>query len=645
MMKLQKTLYGLLAVLILMAGFSGCERTTDDEEAEFPSDGEVFMDDFGSGVGFEAFANSYYAALDIDNQESYQGTSSLVITVPEEDSDLGWFAGGTFTHDVGRDLTEFNALTFWAKASTDITINELGIGNDNTGTSLYVAQITGTPVTTSWTKIIIPVPLPSRLVEERGLFYFSEGHEDGLGCMMWFDEVQFEELDTILDPRPAIVTQTVNTGVGGTVAVEGSTVTFAVNGTDQLVEADPGYFTFISSDETVLTVDGTGVITAISEGTAAITARLGDIDATGVLTVVVGVPSDGPTTPAPVPTQVEEDVISLYSNAYTDVTVDTWSADWDMADLADVQIVGDDAKLYTNLSYAGIEFSSAPIDASAMTHFSMDIWTPDPTEAPAAFKIKLVDFGADGAYQGGDDVEHELTFSAATDPALQTETWVSFDIQLSSFVGLVNREHLAQLIISSADNALPNTVYVDNIYFFAGEVTQPDEPETAATVPTFDPGNVISLFSDVYDDHPVDTWSPDWDVADVADVLIDGDNVKLYTNLVYCVVDFSTSTVDATDMTNFYFDFWTADPTDLPAIFKVKLVDFGADGAYQGGDDVEHELTFDASTTPSLATGNWITFDIPLADFTNLVTTGHLAQLILSGDPNTVYIDNVLFHN
>lgn len=170
-----------------------------------------------------------------------------------------------------------------------------------------------------------------------------------------------------------------------------------------------------------------------------------------------------PTEPAPTPTIPEENVISLFSNAYTDVTVDTWSAVWDMADVIDVQIAGDDMKRYTNLIFAGIEFTSQTIDASDMTNFCMDIWTPDPTAAPAIFKIKLVDFGADGAYGGGDDVEHELTFDETTTPALATEAWVHFDIPMADFTGLVTTEHLAQLILSADPG--PNTVYVDNVYF------------------------------------------------------------------------------------------------------------------------------------------------------------------------------------
>ena len=165
-----------------------------------------------------------------------------------------------------------------------------------------------------------------------------------------------------------------------------------------------------------------------------------------------------PTIAAPTPSLDAGGVISLFSNAYTDVTVDTWSADWDVANVSDVQIAADDVKLYTGLNYAGIEFTSEPIDATDMTHFHMDIWTPDATDDLSAFKVKLVDFGGDGAWSGGDDTEHELTFMA---PVLASETWVSLDMLLDDFTNMTAREHLAQLVISGD----PNTVYVDNIYF------------------------------------------------------------------------------------------------------------------------------------------------------------------------------------
>ena len=138
---------------------------------------------------------------------------------------------------------------------------------------------------------------------------------------------------------------------------------------------------------------------------------------------------------------------------------DTWSAEWDQADVEDVEIAGDGVKKYTNLVFAGIEFTSETVDAAEMTHFRMDIWTPDETAA-AVFKVKLVDFGANGVYDGGgDDSEHEVTITAGE--GLATAAWVRLDLPLADFTGLAATEHLAQMIISGD----PNTVYVDNVYF------------------------------------------------------------------------------------------------------------------------------------------------------------------------------------
>jgi hypothetical protein len=95
--------------------------------------------------------------------------------------------------------------------------------------------------------------------------------------------------------------------------------------------------------------------------------------------------------------------------------------------------------------------------------------------------------------------------------------------------------------------------------------------------------------------------------------------------------------MDVTDMTHLYLDFWTPNMTT----FRVKLVDFGSDGIYGGGNDTEHELTY----TPTLE--NWINLDIPLSSFTNLAARNNIAQLIFSGNPagsGVVYVDNVLFH-
>jgi len=225
-------------------------------------------------------------------------------------------------------------------------------------------------------------------------------------------------------------------------------------------------------------------------------------------------------------------------------------------------------------------------------------------------------------------------------PPLADGRWVSFDIPLSDFVGLTTKGHLAQLILTSD----PKTVYVDNIYFYSGggAPTQPDEP---APTPAFSATDVISLFSNAYSNVTVDTWSAEWDDADVTDTQIAADDVKLYTNVNFAGIEFTSQTIDASAMTHFRMDIWTPDALSDSAIFKIKLVDFGANGVYDGGgDDVEHELEFTAASTPALVTGSWIVFDIPLSDFVGLTTKAHLAQLIFVSEPNTVYVDNILLH-
>ena len=75
--------------------------------------------------------------------------------------------------------------------------------------------------------------------------------------------------------------------------------------------------------------------------------------------------------------------------------------------------------------------------------------------------IKLVDFGGDGVFGGGDDSEHELAFTADSDPAIVTSQWISFDIPLDDFVNMTGRSNIAQLIVVSSNS----TVFIDNIYF------------------------------------------------------------------------------------------------------------------------------------------------------------------------------------
>lgn len=442
-----------LAIAALALAMAGCGRPSPTQPWPPNTDPLVFGDASGSNVGFQPFSGSKVDAVGIDSTTRYQGAAAIKVTVPGPGDPSGGYAGGAFVTTMVRDLSGYNALSFWVKGSRAVNLETAGFGNDNTGTSRYEAKRSSIPVTTNWTEVLVPIPLPARLQVERGLFFFAEGPQAGQGLTLWFDEVRFVNVSTISNPRPLLARQTLNLSVGASASLEGATrTTFRVGGVDQTVVHQPGYFTFTSSDPAVATV-GNGFIHAHGNGTARISAKLGAVAAADSITVIATAP---PATAAPAPTLPASDVISLYSDAYADVAVDTWSASWDQADVADVTIAGNPTKAYSNLVFSGIEFTSHPIDASQMTAFHMDVWVPSGT----TFRVKLVDFGPNGVF-GTDDSESELTFNADSTPALATGQWVSLEVPMANFTGLAARAHLAQLILSG-DTRI---VYLDNVYF------------------------------------------------------------------------------------------------------------------------------------------------------------------------------------
>lgn len=442
---------------------TGCERDTSGlQPAPLSTDPVVFTDQFSDGVDYQAFLNTKLDAISVVTDEKYSGTASLKVVVPGPNDPSGWFAGGALTSRDYRDLSSYNAVTFYAKASKDgATINVAGLGNDNTGTSKFEASWADIAITTAWQRYVIPIPLPEKLSSERGLFFFAEGYEDdNVGYEFWLDDIVFANVGSVTNPRPAIETKAVGAFAGATVTPGATRTTFSVGGTDEIIDHMPGYFSFLSSNDSVVVVTG-GTIKVVGAGDATVTARLGNLDATGAITVKG---SAAPVTPAPAPTLPSSDVISLFSNVYPDVAVDTWWAEWsrNFSNFTEFKIAGDDVKAYTDLIFTGIEFTSQTIDATAMTHFHIDVWVP---ENAILFKVKLVDFGEDGAYLGAPDSERELTFWSGSTPPLLTGTWVGLDIPLADFMGgptgLVERAHLAQLILSGNGN----TAFVDNVYF------------------------------------------------------------------------------------------------------------------------------------------------------------------------------------
>ncbi|HRJ53638.1 MAG TPA: glycoside hydrolase family 16 protein [Candidatus Thiothrix moscowensis] len=353
-----------------------------------------------------------------------------------------------------------------------------------------------------------------------------------------------------------------------------------------------------------------------------------------------------PATAAPAPTLPASDVISIFSNTYSPIGDVDYNPQWGQSTVySTLSIESNDTIKLTSLNYQGLDFSKNVQDLSAMTTLHMDFWTPDEVSTGAKFKVKLVDFGANGVYQGGDDSEHELVFDANSSPALTKGGWVNFEIPLTQFSDLAAKAHMAQLVFSGADGL--STVYLDNIYFSnQGGTGGGDAPTTAAPAPTLSASNVISIFSDAYTSIAEVNTNPSWGQSTVvSNESVLGNNMLKYASLNYQGTDFAANPQDLSAMKTLHLDVWTPVNLAAGAKFKVKLVNFGTDRVYQGGDDSEHELTFTVSTTPKLIAGNWSSFAIPLSSFTGMTNKTAVAQLVISGADglNTIYLDNIYF--
>ena len=212
-----------------------------------------------------------------------------------------------------------------------------------------------------------------------------------------------------------------------------------------------GSFSYASSNTSVATVSG-NTITITGVGSTSITATQAAAGSYSSGTIVATLDVIPPS--APNPTVSAANVISLYSNTYTSVPVDTFLTSWSAATINNLSYLSNDFIKYSNVNYLGIETTTTPINATGMNLFHIDYYTPNMT----TFRVKLVDFGADASYGGGDDKEHEVSLT----PTLNG--WNSTNLLLSDFTNLTTRGHIAQIILSG-NPAGSGLVYVDNMYY------------------------------------------------------------------------------------------------------------------------------------------------------------------------------------
>lgn len=493
-MKTNKYIYSKITFflgLILLTTVS-CEREVSEDAIDpiFNSSGEIFgdapqglTDEFF--ISFDPAGGANTEGFGTDETIFYEGTSSIKIAVPAPNDPNGGFIGGIFRdRGEGRDLTKYDALTFYAKGSTTGTIGQVGFGTDFLEGKYAVAR-SNIQLTTDWKKYIIPIPDASKLTQEKGMFLFSAGGLDILdnvpngneiGWTFWLDEIRFEKLGNIGQARPMIfngqdVVEDVFTG--SQIFLNDLKQSFQL-GTGEVVTVTPShnYYDFSSSDATIINTDnllfdasGNPYVEVLKAGSTTISAILNGVAAEGSFTAN----SQGDFVTAPQPTKPQEDVIAIFSDSYTSVTGLNFAAFNDDNVVISAPIAnGNQYVSYENLNFVGLGWNGT-VNASSMTHLHVDVQL---TSAGAKnFIVELIDFGAndsDDGLQGSDDTAGG--YLVPSNQLIQGE-WVSIDIPLNAFTRStggggsgrpnINNIGLVGFVSTSLDSFL-----IDNVYFY-----------------------------------------------------------------------------------------------------------------------------------------------------------------------------------
>lgn len=169
-----------------------------------------------------------------------------------------------------------------------------------------------------------------------------------------------------------------------------------------------------------------------------------------------------------------------------------------------------------------------------------------------------------------------------------------------------------------------------------------------APVPTRTAANVVSVFSNAYQNINVDFFNGYWQPYQTTlsnDFEVNGDKFLNYLNFNFVGIQFTKPTVDLSAMTSLHFNMFIPGAVPTNFDFLVTVVDFGADGKDGGGDDTRKQLFVPKSA--SIIANQWLTIELPLA-----MTSKSKVALIIFENINLpkgpglseFYMDNVYFY-
>jgi hypothetical protein len=382
-----------------------------------------------------------------------------------------------------------------------------------------------------------------------------------------------------------------------------------------------------------------------------------------------------PATPAPTPpARNPEDVISFFSDAYTNVAIDNF--DFGLCSnkpaVEEVMISGNATKRYRGPGCQGISIETNRIDASEFKKIHFDFYT-DQDLIGAVFNIKLVDWAGNATEAGASGLE--VNFNGGTSTRLVTDRWVSVDVDLSSIGGMVGgnltRSDIAQIHITSN----LTSAWYDNLYLYkesftpgtcSDNIQNQDEtgvdcggscapcsgpPTTAApTPPNRAAADVISVFSDAYSNVTIDNF--DFGLCSnnpaVEDVTLFGDATKKYLGPGCQGISVETNRINASDFTHLHFDFFTDEANVDGKVFNIKLVDWAGNATEVGATGLEINFNNGVQNGLAIVASSWVSVDVDISAVGGMVagnlTRSDIAQIHITSNLSNAWYDNLYLH-
>ena len=209
-----------------------------------------------------------------------------------------------------------------------------------------------------------------------------------------------------------------------------------------------GAFTYSSGNTSVATVSG-NTVTILGAGTSIITCNQAAAGAflAGSTTATLTVDYATPSTAADAPTDLSQNVVSLYGDTYTNLAGIDWRPNWGQSTTYTATTIGGASTIkYAALNYEGVNLPSDQ-NISTMDSLRFNVWTPNCT----SLKVALIN-------TTGGVVQQFVTVS------LTANTWNTISIPLSSF-SPVNLAKVQQMSFTTVTPSSGAIIYLQNIYF------------------------------------------------------------------------------------------------------------------------------------------------------------------------------------